>query len=493
MKQIIRIILYIASAILISGCSKDEVQSLQKTNIQIEVEAPLTNGWHTESNIGTRSCEINTVRQESKNGLGIQINTQPDFEATTMVQTTTRWTNLNSKTTFRVVAYKSATAEGISTSNYVDYGDYKLSDSTVETARSLTLPIGTYTFICYSYGNSTDISAFTNTLTSVSATNGQNFMTCVKEGISINNIGSKYTLSDIVFKHHCARYVISVEAQRGKISNVTACSGTLTLPNKDATYSFTTNAFTTDDSTCDLNVSWKNPNNMTVCSKYVYVLPIESKTVKIKLNSTVGGRAFSNKSFSLTKQSFNNGASYCSHISFTLKEGYLVGGAIWAPGNLYYDGSFKNQQTMYAFSTNASSGYWQWDTLYPNSSTSPSTTSWTDNDPCRKIAPTGTWKLPSKNTYDTLIKETVVYSTLGGRNGVLFGNTLFIPAASYYARGNDVPLGTDLRGIYWTQNRDDVSKGGGYCLDISMNNYTNVVVSSLANPYCFTIRCIKAE
>lgn len=51
----------------------------------------------------------------------------------------TRWANMEDNITFRVIAYKSATATEISTANYAGYGDYKLLGSSVQTTKSLIL------------------------------------------------------------------------------------------------------------------------------------------------------------------------------------------------------------------------------------------------------------------------------------------------------------------------------------------------------------------
>lgn len=227
MGKMIRNICYIGIILLVAGCGKEEVEYGTGQGILIEAEAPRTNGWSTEATVGTRSGGLEetagtrnegteVTRQKGDDGLDMAVSTLPDTVTAAAGNATTRWANMDDNIVFRVVAYKSATAAGISTSNYAGYGDYKLSGSTVQTTKSLTVPAGTYTFVCYSYGNGNAITAFANSSTSVSATSGQNFMTYVKPGVTIANLGSKYTLKDIVFKHHCARYRVQAIAQSGK-------------------------------------------------------------------------------------------------------------------------------------------------------------------------------------------------------------------------------------------------------------------------------------
>lgn len=257
----------------------------------------------------------------------MEISTLHDNGATGTAEgeATTRWANMDDNIVFRVVAYKSATAAGISTSNYAGYGDYKLSGSIVQTVKSLVVPVGTYTFIFYSYGNSNAIAAFTNGSASVPATNGQNFMTYVKSGVVINNIGSRYTLSGIVFKHHCARYRVQAIAQAGRMGTITACAGTVTLPKHNATYTFTNGTFTIQATTGSINLTWDNPNAMSVYSGYIYLLPQTSASVTVKLNLTIGGKAFSNKSVTLSGLTMAANNTYYSNVSFTTTEGYIVG------------------------------------------------------------------------------------------------------------------------------------------------------------------------
>ena len=115
-------------------------------------------------------------------------------------------------------------------------------------------------------------------------------MTYVKAGVAINNIGSTYTLGNIVFKHHCARYRVQAIAQAGRKGAITACAGTVTLPRHNATYSFTNNTLTAQDGSGTINVTWNSPNAMSVYSNYTYLLPQASASVTVKLNITIGAK-----------------------------------------------------------------------------------------------------------------------------------------------------------------------------------------------------------
>ena len=170
-------------------------------------------------------------------------------------------------------------------------------------------------------------------------------MTYVKPGVVINNIGSRYTLSGIVFKHHCARYRVQAIAQAGRMGTITACAGTVTLPKHNATYTFTNGTFTIQATTGSINLTWDNPNAMSAYSGYIYLLPQTSASVTVKLNLTIGGKAFTNKSVTLSGLTMAANNTYYSNVSFTTTEGYIVGGALWANGNLYKS---SNQYLFYS-------------------------------------------------------------------------------------------------------------------------------------------------
>ncbi|WP_300699614.1 hypothetical protein [Bacteroides sp.] len=466
MNQKINSIIYIASILFMAGCSADgnENTPIPENGVRIEVEAPQMNGWSTEENSYTRSGEAISVQQKGEDGLDMKVDLLSDTAGTFTDKATTRWTNMDDNTVFRVVAYACTSAATITTSNYKGYGDYKLlANGTVQTVKSLTLPLGTYTFVCYSYGNSTALSAFSNTTTSITTTNGNNFMTCVKPNIVINNIGSTYTLSNIVFTHHCVRYRVSAAAQSGRMANITACAATLTLPKNSATYNFTNNGFTINTATNALNTTWNNPNAMTVYSNYVYILPQSASNITVNLNITIGGKAFNNKSTTLSGITLNANGTYRSNVSFTT-EGYIVGGALWANGNLYKSGNsyFIYNSTEVYVGSNESGAFFTGNNPEPYPSTIDATP-WTDaNDPCRKLTnAVGKWRLPKKTEFDQLVASGYTSDfILNGVNGCNFGNTLFLPYSGYIPQSDFQYVEAGQRGLLWSTPGSVMSYAG---------------------------------
>lgn len=477
MKRTIRNILYIVSALCMMACGKDEAETTSENSILIEVEAPRTNGWSTEENVGTR-CD-QTIKEEGKDGLDMEVSTQPDSDTPTG-QVTTRWTNLDDGITFRVIAYKCTSATNITTANYAGYGDYKLSGTTVQTTKNLVLPIGTYTFVCYSYGNSTAMAAFNNSSTSVSATNGQNFMTCVKPNITINITGSKYTLSNIVFTHQCVQYRILAKAQSERMGNITACSGTLTLPNNSATYSFTNNSFTTNKVTENQNILWNSPNTMDAYSNYIYILPVSSQNTIMSLNITIGGKAFTNKNVAFTSMKLNGGKTYHTTVLFTTTEGYILGGNIWANGNLVYSGGIYSfySNTMSCSKADNALDYFTFNNPYP--SNPELITTWSDSrDPCRKVLPANTWKTPTLQDCTSLLNTG--FSV--GADRTIYAGILDLPFTSFmrYSLGYPHETYFDHIGYYLSTTYSKCLQMGG------IGEYSTV--ETLA----FPIRCVRMQ
>lgn len=503
MGKMIRNICYIGVVLLAAGCGKEEVEYGSGQGILIEAEAPRTNGWSTEATVGTRSGGLEetagtrnegteVTRQKGDDGLDMAVSTLPDTVTAAAGNATTRWANMDDNIVFRVVAYKSATAAGISTSNYAGYGDYKLSGSTVQTTKSLTVPAGTYTFVCYSYGNGNAITAFANSSTSVSATSGQNFMTYVKPGVTIANLGSKYTLKDIVFKHHCARYRVQAIAQSGRMGKITACAGTLTLPN-NATYTFTNGSFTTQATTGTINLTWDKPNAMSVYSDYIYLLPQTSASVTVKLNPTIGGKAFTNKSVTLSGLTLTANNTYYSNVSFTTTEGYIIGGALWAGGNLYYDGTFKIYAGQDKYTTTQGHDFWRFGALYPTDTCIDGSPWAQTRDPCYQVSPTNSWRIPTITEYISLLKVSWEYSTLNSARGLLFDKMLFFPSTGYYT-GTNGKITKPIRGLYWSSDWYYNAELDPQMLDfVTDNTYTPTRNGSNSQNNYMTIRCVRAD
>lgn len=446
--------------LFVTGCSTDETEYFPEDNVLVEVKAPQTDGWSTKDYINTRNYSEKTTVRKEEDGLNIKIHTLPDTKGTAKSGINTRWANMEDNITFRVIAYKCADAANISTANYAGYGDYRLSGSSVQTNKKLSLLIGTYTFVCYSFGNSNSLAGFDNSTTNVPVSNGQNFMICIKPNISINKAeDSKYTLDNIVFKHLCARYRVLAKAQSGRMSNITACSGSITLPKKTAVYSFTDNTLNVqEENTETVNILWNNPDAMEVYSEYIYLLPQNSAKITVSLDFTVGGKAYTNKSITADGLTFTANNTYYSSIDFSTDQGYIVGGVIWANGNLYYENKeykfFPNTEDFIGGTNTGEIFYYNALLPYPSLKTDPVKTWNPANDPCSKIAPANTWRTPSSKDF-TKLQEAgyTIDAVSGSKKGFKFGNTLFLPYCGYLqSKVSPYYKDKDYRGLYATSD-----------------------------------------
>lgn len=64
---------------------------------------------------------------------------------------------------------------------------------------------------------------------------------------------------------------------------------------------------------------------MSVYSGYIYLLPQTSANATVKLNLTIGGKAFTNKSVTLSGLTLTANNTYYTNVSFTTTEGYIIG------------------------------------------------------------------------------------------------------------------------------------------------------------------------
>ena len=275
------------------------------------------------------------------------------------------------------------------------------------------------------------------------------------------------------------------------MGTVTACAGTVTLPKHNATYTFTNGAFTTQATTGSINLTWDNPNAMSVYSGYIYLLPQTSANATIILNLTIGGKAFTNRSISLSGLTLTANNTYYTNVSFTTTEGYIIGGALWANGNLYKS---NNQYLFYSstekYEARAESGaFFICNNPNPYPDLTTPTTTWNDaNDPCRKLTnATDKWRLPTLAEINLLISSGYMLdATLNGVTGYLFGNTLFLPYSGYVPETSYVE--NKLRGLLWS------TPGTG--IVYASTNYINgasigYALWSTFPLNCYAVRCVR--
>ncbi|WP_337084506.1 FISUMP domain-containing protein [Elizabethkingia anophelis] len=178
------------------------------------------------------------------------------------------------------------------------------------------------------------------------------------------------------------------------------------------------------------------------------------------------------------------------------KIGGTIGGVTWATGNLYYDYGSEQQKirpsdiTRWSGETYAQTDYWLGRALTPaDNATSDQV------DPCTKVIPENTWRLPTAGEFQILIdrKGEAQYDGNGINNSVSF-------AADNGKRVNFNPdgrrfrtpsfIGQNVFGNYWTSTRvtGDIFasfQSGGSAGQLDM------VRSYNANGNKLNIRCVR--
>jgi hypothetical protein len=203
------------------------------------------------------------------------------------------------------------------------------------------------------------------------------------------------------------------------------------VPKHNATYSFTNNALTAQAGSGTINITWSSPNAMSVYSNYTYLLPQTSASVTIKLNLTIGNKPFSNRSTTLSEVTLNANNTYYNNVSFTTTEGYIIGGNIWANGNLYYTAETKKYgiypNTLTCSKANNAPDYFVFNNPLPNNPEL--VTTWSDSrDPCRKVEPNSTWRTPTLQEFNNLLS----YAKGVPKDGyTIYGDVLKLPYSSF--------------------------------------------------------------
>lgn len=141
-----------------------------------------------------------------------------------------------------------------------------------------------------------------------------------------------------------------------------------------------------------------------------------------------------------------------------LGAGIVVGGIKWASGNLVKVGNIYklyDRQEQYSGVWNGGD-YWKWNNLDPYSWQNTGLSySWnTANDPCRQVAPAGTWRTPTSNELTALMQSPNSWGYLNGVGGRYFGynNELFLPAAGYRPKKQSI-TGAGSIGFYWASSQ----------------------------------------
>ncbi|WP_407510715.1 hypothetical protein [Elizabethkingia anophelis] len=236
-----------------------------------------------------------------------------------------------------------------------------------------------------------------------------------------------------------------------------------------------------------------------------------------------------------TTRSFTNSIVPYSNTPFTpvlegrysinarlIESGVRVKGLLWARTNLTYD---SGQADMYRLgvsndqtSINANTNYWNWMSAIP---TGPSSA---NVDPCTKIYPENTWRMPTSTEFTNLGNPDHKNELYGLIAGAIFsaewnldaGNTanpsypthsqdLFMPLYGYRSTSgniNDSPFGLILgvlgsgSAYYWSSTATNATNANYYYINYSrlliLVGWSNSEIKSGAKTEGRSVRCVRA-
>lgn len=332
---------------------------------------------------------------------------------------------------FRVLAYRN---NSVTVDNYAGQGDFMtMADGTANAIanRELSLPEGSYKFVCYSYYTDDVLEPLDPTALTVPVSQSQEFMVCNMNGTVADDGNGAYTLSGIIFKRLCCQLQLEVNVSGFPKDIINTCAATVSNINDNkVNWSIGENSLPQTGTSGSLDFSFTIAANTAVSGQKI-ALSAGERDLVINLSSlTIADTNYDNTMVTVPKKVLAAAGNY--KIKMNVKQNYiLVGGYKWAKGNLYQEGNdylFEATQEAYHKGVNGG-GYFGYNTLssaFPTHSTAPYYSY--DTDPCSKAKPLGTWQTPTKIITEALKTSNPKYNA--EKHGMSFGtgdNILFLP------------------------------------------------------------------
>lgn len=404
-------------------------------------------------------------------------------------------TSVLANTKYRLLAYRGTT---ISSTNFAGQGDYETDAAGKGTAigTQLYLPAGTYTFVCYTFGNNNDIPAFNGEGTLITVKQGDDFMTCIQNNITMEDKGDGSFTLDNNFTRQCSQIALEVSATGFSDNEIKACAVTMNNINDNTLvwdFSVSTSLPNTGTSG-SADFSWTTLDNTLITSEPQIVLPVSARNLSVVMTSlTIGAEVLDGTTFSYSNLEFSPGGKY--KVNVAIERNYIpVGGYKWAKGNVYKsaDGNFLFETTQEGYHPGLYDGsYFEWNTLDTGLKSANQGDYTYATDPCSKVVPEGTWQTPSR-TESVALAEVYEWDTTA--QGIWFGtapNRVFLPGMGMRAyNGNGNPI-LDNDGTFALYSLRDYSPKYNQALSIDQNGV--YWMSNLLRPNGLPIRCVKKQ
>lgn len=409
-------------------------------------------------------------------------------------------TALSDGVTYRVIVYKNS----VSTANWVASKQFSVGNTS---GNLFTLSTGgNYVFVCYSFNNTDNLPFDGSTGTTLTGVSGNVDLLYKQISMTIaDGTSSSTNVLNIVFAHEFSRIKVVFNSQ---IGNITALSGLTFSPNYPSVNLDVSSAGLTYNGSSaakSFNIPAISGTTSVDTGYSLFCLPSSTGTLSIG-SLTVNGTTKSNLSLNYA---IAPGSSYTITLTIT---GLTTYGLIWAPGNLTYNSSTG----IYSFATADSYGdYWFYNYLKPKiigsdyTYQSPTTANnGGPGDPCSKVLPENTWRLPTTSELNAVISATSASASTGytplrypashydsgnsGTNPGMFlgtqtdpgssrSNYLFFPFGGGYYNSNTITSGS---GLY-------LVSGGTSYFQIGSDVWTTQLLSS-TQENAFSIRCVRS-
>lgn len=315
---------------------------------------------------------------------------------------------------FRIFVYNNSGERVANNQYFIDGTEVHLCMGT-----ELMLIPGVYKFVCYTANNSSGL----NDSGTANVFNNMDFATfCFSK--SISSTDNTLTIS---FKRQMSQLELAVSAFGFANNTTTYGSGLIdNLANKGVWY-------LNKDSYDDIELVVSGAENVTYTNNTQYtVLPV-SRILSVTLNDlSIGGTNYGTKKVSVPV-TFKRGNSYKITVQFSRDNSVTGAGIRWAPGNLIIDGDnyyFAQDQAAYG--------------SYVKSPII--------DDPCRKVIPLNSWRMPTEADFRTLINGGLRFQKTESK-GLVLGALLLTSQGWKNTSGDLCEVGKCSS--YWTIDRRD--------------------------------------
>ena len=502
--------------LLVSSCHKEEnVNSFCGETVALRVSVSGINDCNEKvvadggnrSDYAISSC-LQSVTVPAGNSLLLKATLEQSPVATRGT------TPLTTGVRYRVIAFKQG---NVSAAGYLSHADFAVGTAEPIAGYLHVLPGATYTFVCYSM-NGTTLPVFDKTALDITTNPAEGDLLYAKFDQAITVTGNALVFG---FTPKFSQITVIADAT-SMAQDITAISAEIS-PNYSATLTLASGALTALGDAGSRVISWGTVTpGQTVAAKACTVFTNGNSGIRITIPSvTIGGTTQVDLKAFFGSNTMQTGGKYTLRLKLIKasgnSEGIVLNGLTWAPGNLNAvpngDGTFlyyfAPAQESYSGLVNGGD-YFCWDTLDPTVNASSNATGVYDasTDPCTKVIPEGTWRMPTKEEFEALVASGFVAGNKNEKHGVYLGTTtippvleeweeqfVFLPAAGY--GWNLEPIANQNESCcYWTwtsggENAPYVMVHGSFP---HYENYNTDEVSVFATYSQLTdlpVRCVK--